>query len=451
MRLITTTHEPNTPRHGAAAPGVSVLLVVALLWSAWLPAAGSQDIEISLPSHLDLRVKVFPATGERLLIWLPSKYGIRPGNASFARSVQQNGVDYWLVDLHASYLAPTGRQGYAEFRPQHIKELIDHAVDEGWRHIVVGGASRGAALAMKAARLWQRDHPGDDRVAGLVLFHPYLIDGYTPIGDEARLEPIARMTNLPVYLVQPELNTKHLLSERLMAQLEQGGAAVYFHPLDGVRGGFHLRAPDLLRPPEVDARARIGADLRRAIDLLVRLPKPDQAAAVAAADAGPDSPATASTGDLRVLEPGAAMPLRLRDEHGRDVDLSSYRPRVVLVNFWATWCGPCVREIASLVRLVEHFDGTRFRVLTVNVGENRQHVSRFFSDLDVTPNFDVLFDPDGDAAKIWRVHAVPSTYLVDGHGLVRYGYRGALRWDRPDVIETIQALLDETADLAGDP
>ena len=113
----------------------------------------------------------------------------------------------------------------------------------------------------------------------------------------------------------------------------------------------------------------------------------------------------------------------------------------MLVNFWATCCGPCVREIASLIRLVEHFEGRLFRVLAVNVGESREHVAGFFARRGIEPNFEVLFDEHSEAAQAWRVYAVPSTYLLDRQQRIRYGYRGALRWDDDDVIEIVDSLL----------
>ena len=94
------------------------------------------------------------------------------------------------------------------------------------------------------------------------------------------------------------------------------------------------------------------------------------------------------------------------------------------------------------MRLVESFDGTPFRVLAVNVGETRAHVEAFFDRVEIRPNFDVLFDPDGETAKTWKVYAVPSTYLVDKEQNIRYGYRGALRWDKSSVVEIVQGLLD---------
>lgn len=417
-----------------------VLLI--LLLAGGHAASAPTVTEVRLPSGFDMSVRTYPADdAQTLLIWLPSKYGIRPGNAGFAQTVRDQGIDFWLVDLHGSYLVPTGRHGFAEFDPLHVAELVDHAVQRGWRNIVLGGESRGAKLAMQAARAWQLAHPGNATLKGLLVFHPYLIDGYTEIGDAARFDPIARTSNLPVYLIQPEFNTKYLHSRQLLAQLESGGAAVYYHPLAGVRGGFHLRGADRLNDRETEERRQLGQRIRRAVGLLNRLTPPARAAAaVADLPAGSDHGAGTDAG-LRVLTPAPAPPVEVRDQHGRLVTLADYPGEIVLVNFWASWCGPCVREIASLVRLVDELEDVPFRVLTINVGEDQGYVVDFLDSLDVTPNFEVLFDPDGEAARQWRVYAVPSSYLLDRQRRLRYGFRGALRWDKEGVIRVVRDLL----------
>lgn len=423
----------------------------AVLWCALcLPvlangiAMAGQTARIGLVSGFELQLQQFPAHGRDLLIWVPSEYGIRDGNLPFAETVQHEGIDYWLVDLHESYMAPTGRHAYADFEPAHVKELIDHAVGQGWQRIFLGGESRGAALAMQAARLWQIGNPGDTALMGMLFYHPNLIEGYTAIGEPARFRPIARETNLPVYIFQPQFNTKYLHSRELAEQLQIGGSPVYLHFLQGVRGGFHVRDSDRLNPRETDERSRLGERIRHAMDLVAGSPAPLRAAAqaVKTAPAPGDSGNSEGGGSLAKVAHAIPATLRLRDDDGRTVDLQDLDGEVVLVNFWATWCGPCVKEIASLMRLVEHFDGRPFRVLAVNISEDRAHVADFFDTRDIEPNFQVLYDPDGNTAKRWRVYAVPSTYLLDGQGRVRYGYRGALQWDKASVIETVNSLLE---------
>lgn len=428
--------------------GLQKCAEVFFLFLLGLISTGSKIIlaetytEINLASDFDMQVLQFPAHSKNLLIWVPSKYGIREGNTPFAKTIQNQGIDYWLIDLHESYLALTGRHAYALFKPQHLKELIDHAVQHGWQSIVLGGESRGAALALQAARQWQIENPGDTTLKGLLFYHPYLIDGYTPIGEQATFLPIARATNLPVYIFQPQLNTKYLHSQGMIEQLQMGGAPVYFHPLHGVRGGFHVRNVDRLNPRETAERKLLGQRIRSAVNLLARLPTPDKAAVQLSATAPKNPTDVASTATLVPIDRNESLPLRLNDDRDQIVDLEDHGGEVVLVNFWATWCAPCVKEIASLMRLIEHFKDRPFRVLAVNISESKAHVTAFFDRLGITPNFRVLFDLDGEAAKTWRVYAVPSTYLLNKQQQIRYGYRGALKWDKPSVVEIVQDLLE---------
>jgi thiol-disulfide isomerase/thioredoxin len=151
-------------------------------------------------------------------------------------------------------------------------------------------------------------------------------------------------------------------------------------------------------------------------------------------------------GDILVRIDATGSPaLRLTDGDDRTVTLGDGGDTVIMVNFWATWCAPCVKEIASLVRLGDHFDGQPLRVLAVNIGETPEQVTAFFQRRDIEPNFAVLYDRDGQAARDWRVYAIPSTYLLDRDRAIRYGYRGALRWDHPEVIGIVQRLIDTPA------
>ena len=377
---------------------------------------------VNLPSRFDLKVHQLPANQDNLLLWIPSKYGIRPGNTRFADKIQREGIDFWLVDLHTFYQASTRRYSYARFKPQHVKELIQHAVQLGWQNIILWGESRGAALAMRAAREWQLEHPANPALKGFVFFHPDLVDDHVPIGEMATFLPIARETNLPIYLFQPQHSIKSLHSRSLLENLESGGSDVYFHPLKGVRGGYHVRDLERAYDREIEENERIGERIRKAVDLLVRLQPPQQAAAPArharhARHARlKEAPSKSHRGELIAIDRKAPHALRLQDDSGRLIDLRDFAGEVVWVNFWATWCGPCINEIASLMRLTERFNGHPFRVLTVNIDETAEHVAAFFDQLGYEPNFEVLFDPGGDVAKAWRVNAVPSTYRSIGNG-----------------------------------
>jgi cytochrome c biogenesis protein CcmG/thiol:disulfide interchange protein DsbE len=138
--------------------------------------------------------------------------------------------------------------------------------------------------------------------------------------------------------------------------------------------------------------------------------------------------------------PGGETPeLRLQDLDGRARDLARYRGKVVLINFWATWCEPCRDELPSLQRLREALRDRPFEVLAVDVGEGEARIRTF---LEKTPvGFPVLLDRDSIAMKAWNVRGLPSSFVVDADGAIRYSFLGELDWAQEHIVATVRSLL----------
>jgi len=132
-------------------------------------------------------------------------------------------------------------------------------------------------------------------------------------------------------------------------------------------------------------------------------------------------------------------PLALGDLGGTPRTLADYRGRVVLVNFWATWCEPCRDELASITRLQERVAGQPFVVLLVNYGEARARVAEFAKREAVA--FPILLDPNQDAPKAWRVRVLPSSFVVGPDSPVRYSVIGEIDWAQNDAVDIVQNLL----------
>lgn len=143
----------------------------------------------------------------------------------------------------------------------------------------------------------------------------------------------------------------------------------------------------------------------------------------------------------RGMTPFAAVPpaptLRLPDTDGKSIDLAQFRDRVVLVNFWATWCPPCRKEFPSLGRVRKLFKSAEFEVLAVNVGEDPDTVFSFAG----TPEFPVLFDRDSKVLAAWPVKGLPTTLLVDRQGRIAFRAVGGREFDDPEIVATIKQLL----------
>ena len=152
------------------------------------------------------------------------------------------------------------------------------------------------------------------------------------------------------------------------------------------------------------------------------------------------SPWTGLAGELQPYEGQSASPaLDLPDLAGRRHTLDSYRGQVVLVNFWASWCPPCLAEMPSMQRLATALQDRPFRLLAVNVKESSSKVWKFKKLMNVT--FTTLLDSTGEAAEAWDVQIYPTSYLIDADGRTRYVAYGPVDWDSDDVIQRIESLL----------
>ena len=144
---------------------------------------------------------------------------------------------------------------------------------------------------------------------------------------------------------------------------------------------------------------------------------------------------------LTKLTPKPAPALKLNDLKGVTHDLAQLKGRVVLVNFWATWCPPCRREMPSMEKLKQQLHNEAFTVLAVNVGENVNDIELFTSQLDADLSFPILLDRTSQTMQDWKIAGLPTTYLVDKKGRVMAGAIGGREFDHPEMVRTIRAEL----------
>jgi thiol-disulfide isomerase/thioredoxin len=126
--------------------------------------------------------------------------------------------------------------------------------------------------------------------------------------------------------------------------------------------------------------------------------------------------------------------------------LSDYRGKVVLVNFWATWCEPCRDEMPSMQRLKERFENDRrgaVVILAVNYAESAASVDKFLK--TVRLDFPVLLDPFSEVSRHWKPGILPATYLVGRDGRIHYRALGELDWAGAEAVAVIERLLAQSS------
>jgi peroxiredoxin len=143
--------------------------------------------------------------------------------------------------------------------------------------------------------------------------------------------------------------------------------------------------------------------------------------------------------ELRPWGGGPPPPLALQDLEGRPHRLEEYRGKVVLINFWATWCDPCRAEMPSMNRLRASLAGRPFAVLAVNLAESETRIRRFMEQVPL--EFPVLLDRDRAVAKAWKARILPASFVLDAEGRVRYSALGEVDWAGEGARRAISELL----------
>lgn len=149
---------------------------------------------------------------------------------------------------------------------------------------------------------------------------------------------------------------------------------------------------------------------------------------------------TDTTQTPRVAVGDKAPDIALTGAFGGEGRLSDYQGRVVLLNFWATWCAPCITEMPDMQRLYEQLGDEHFEIIAVSLDhEGAGVVQRFAERYQLT--FSLAVDPEGLSERFYRLTGLPETYIIDAEGIVRHRIPGAREWTHPESKKLITELM----------
>ena len=142
--------------------------------------------------------------------------------------------------------------------------------------------------------------------------------------------------------------------------------------------------------------------------------------------------------DLKPYTGKLTPALELSDLKGKTHNLQDYKNQVVLVQFWATYCPPCIKEMPSMNRLMKKMGDIPFTILAVNMGETQAEVEEFVA--KVKPEFTILMDESGESINQWQVFAAPSSFIIGADGKVHFTLYGGTEWDSDEIVSTLKKL-----------
>ena len=133
-----------------------------------------------------------------------------------------------------------------------------------------------------------------------------------------------------------------------------------------------------------------------------------------------------------------APAFNLQDMDGEKFSLATYKGKVLIVNFWATWCPPCRAELPSMNRGWDKIKNENIEMIAINVGEDEDTIYSFMADYPI--NFKVLLDQSGDIISQWPIKGLPTTFVVDAEGRIVYRAIGGREWDSDKLLNMVRAL-----------
>lgn len=417
---------------------ISLFVVITLYLS---PAYSAEERQIELQDGIEVPVNYYPAEdGDKAVIWLPSEFGLSPRQAVTAEALAQQGIEVWMPDLHSAWFLPIGRYSFKDIDSSDISEIIQQIQTQSGKTLFLIAPGRTAAKGLEALHQWQESGMKENQFGGAILFHPKLYAATPQGGEEAQFLPVVAVTNLPVYLLQPENSAHYWRAKKVQQALQEAGSPVFLHLLQNVSDGFYARMD--FSDTEETMTVRLPRMIETATEMLATVEVELKAEPIKTVDVPKQKPdGNGST----LLKPyaggGETPPLSLPSLDGELIDLNDYRGKVVVLNFWATWCPPCVKELPSLDRLKSRTEKFGVTVLSVDVGETEKEIREFLSDKPIT--FPVLLDPDAKVFKAWNSYAFPTTFVLDRNHNIRFAVFGAFEWDSEEVLDTIDALLKE--------
>jgi thiol-disulfide isomerase/thioredoxin len=415
---------------------LSIILAISFCFGSAQASTSSipGTITATLSGQVDISIEVYPARGDNLILWIASGNSFKQRHHDLANNLSKLGIEVWLADIRDALFLPEGSTSIRKLDGQYTAKLIELAGIQSNKNIILMGNYSGSIPVLRGAHKWQEKENRKARFKGAILFSPNVFSSIPALGTDPEYLPIVKATNIPVMIYMGSRHGRRWHLQSLVETLRQGGSTVYFEIMKDANSLLYEEdnTKGTLKYLEL-----IPGKIKKTINLLVKTPMPSKPVPLQ------ETITTRKPGDIELKSyqgNPVPRPITLVDINGKLVKLNNYTGKVTAINFWATWCPPCVEEIPSLNRLRKAMENEEFELVSINFSEEKDTVRKFLDKVHV--DFPVLLDHDGVVSSQWKVIAFPSTFIIGPDGKIHYGVNAAIYWDSPEVIKTLKQLAN---------
>lgn len=411
-----------------------IIILILTNIGLYTPAShATEEIYVNITNEVELTVNRHPASGDHIAIWLTPEYGFRKSHYSMASLLAKQGIEVWQTNVVESLFLPLNTNAIKQLDGSYIAKLIEYAHKQTGKKIVLVGDSYASVHVLNSAHNWQSSNKTSKALIGAILFSPYTYSFIPTLGLKPEYMPVVDATNIPIMIYQAKNSGNINQFQTLVSKLQQHNNPVYSKYVPNLMSLFYEATPT--KTMKQHARTLIP-NIKKMITVLEKHPIPGNVITIKR------SRPNISGIDIQLKDfKGNFKPLNidLVDTNNKPYIRNNYKNKLTIINFWATWCPPCVEEIPSLNRLVKKMKGSGFELISINYAEDKKTINEFMKQVDV--DYPVLLDQDGGFAKQWNVISYPSTFIIDSQGEIRYGVNSAILWDSPELIKKLKPLL----------
>ena len=420
--------------------GIFLSLTSAQLWADELVVAYKNE-ELTIERYQN-------ADSAWRFVWLHSQYDrLLEWERPLLMQLQQSGVEVWATDILGSLFLTRSSASVRQLSGEAVAavlEIAQQASNEDGKGIVVLASDRMAGLALKGVRAWQQQNVSEPtNFKGSILLFPNLYANTPLAGEAPNWDAVVEVNQAPVMILQPEQGVHRWYLADLSTQLAQQQAAVYSWVLPGVKDYFFNPFAKQRTEPENVMTAQLPTIFQLSAQRLAAYAAshhPAQLAQIQNDQAVNVHRTLPKLHEFSALKPAPGLVGKTFDEQA--LDLADYKGKVVLVNFWATWCPPCVTEIPSMNRLLAKYQAQGLEIVSVDFQQSATDIATFVKRVPV--DYPIVLDHDGRLSKQWGVFSFPTTFVVDRQGRLRYSLNQGVEWDVPELEAPLRALLAET-------